>query len=1053
MIVTVVGRKVNYGDPVMLGVEDDQNVELIAFRGLPMFSEGQLVTFQWRRADQTAGNVVMLTLSDGLYTFVVTEDITQFGGVNIEAFIEVISGEKRWSTFKFTVTVAPRPDVESNVTQPTPSLFEQLLAEIAQHNADMTVALQKVGVASVSAETLDAGDAATVAHAQTVDGMALTFGIPRGATGQQGERGEQGEPGEVTNAQLAAAIAPLNSQVSAFAAAQTICNVKSRGAVGEAQYHHRFGIRKDVDASKEFSGRFWVGHFSSLAVMEYHELYQGDPSSESVRLYQVVDDTATIVGDQIRMRDVHPGPLYVPAVGDVVVQYEAADPDLSVYATDDSAAFEDAINASGGYLFLPAGDYAIGALTARKIRGISGPGRIWINEWNGGELFYLVTGLSDLLYYAGYGWIDEKHFHDEAWKAMHWVSDVVQANGWNGTGDFTGTFSPHAAEAYRFDADRESINVWFVVQPAVPEAAFPDEITVCVSKEISSFISLAGNPKWQRASTSDVAASMFNEVWVGDENTALPESAWKDCGDSVEITVPKAMFFYHSTDENDGEAVTEFVLHGWCITPTPIDFAETPVEFSFGYGKVWLKDAAHDNLLLFGTGGDMRAHWEPGLTHEYDIHEAYNSRLVYLTTTPREMVSYNVSDELFDVYMNAGMIQNALNLQKVGVASSIDYNTVQNIPGKMQRTFEIVPEQIISFVTGTNVLLNERPSGWFFWTPGYLYRLTINGAAYDVKPQEDGTLPGFGGLYWIWVNASNQIMISIETGGSCVVKLEEYDVSQLDRAMLPDDVLSETSIQNGTVSISYEDLHDVPCKYKRTKILIGAQDFTLPTGNSAIATFPANWYGWEDGKIYELTINGAVYRAMPTGDGGINPFGPWTIWAVGGSFMIYAEAGTHAISLDEYELVRLNSVMLPAISYDTLKDTPCKAVMTTLIPETTVDLIVGENQIGTLPISWSEGENRIYRLSMGASVFTYQYDSANSTFVSEDSGAPGIWQTGYECYVWPSEAETGIAVKLEAVDYAKLDYGMLPDALVAQMNDLVSRISELENQIAAMSGS
>ncbi len=216
MIVSVVGRKVNYGDPVMLGVEDDQNVEQIAFRGLPTLSEAQLVTLQWERSDRTAGDIVGLVRSEGLYVFPVTESITQYGGADIDAFLEVLADDKRWSTFKFKVMVVSRPDVESTVTPPEPTIFEQLLGDIADHREDMAAQEDRVGEMVAEAQALS-GQIADDAQAVVADREAtvLARGDAEEAAAGAGDSEESAGASAAQAAQaLSDLIAMLGSQVA-----------------------------------------------------------------------------------------------------------------------------------------------------------------------------------------------------------------------------------------------------------------------------------------------------------------------------------------------------------------------------------------------------------------------------------------------------------------------------------------------------------------------------------------------------------------------------------------------------------------------------------------------------------------------------------------------------------------------------------------------------------------------------------------------------------------------------------------------------------------------
>lgn len=422
-------------------------------------------------------------------------------------------------------------------------------------------------------------------------------------------------------------------------------NVREFGAAGDASYHHPMGVRGGETDRSQYVGWYWAGHFSRLVTAEYCEKYRGRAGEGFSDVYKVVPDSSECAENQIRLSEVNPGPFYEPAVGDVVVRYEAADEEKSVYATDDSDSFERAIAAGGGRLYIPEGDYLVSQLTAAKIKEIAGPGRIWLKEWRGGILWYLILGQSDLVEYQNYGWIDQAHFHDPVWRAMHWITDLPEANGWKSSADFQNNTDSPCME-YRFDDTRENINVWLTIAPAAPKEDFPDEITLCISKDMAAYYTLGGSTEWKRATSGGVEGGMYHSSWNG-KSRGLGETAWVDCGRWVEVAIPKEAFF-SPLEGSDSEI---WYFHCWSAENASL--TGQPVEFTKSCATVWVKDAAMSRYLTCAIGGDMRSPYWDRPTTEYYIHEAYYGASLYLTGEPRTFYAYNVSDARFDDYFAA----------------------------------------------------------------------------------------------------------------------------------------------------------------------------------------------------------------------------------------------------------------------------------------------------------------------------------------------------------------------------------------------------------------
>lgn len=408
-------------------------------------------------------------------------------------------------------------------------------------------------------------------------------------------------------------------------------NVRDYGAVGDAMYHHPLGEPAD-------EWLYWAGHFSRIATARYHIPCFGEDNDMA---FQVIADSAPPAGRQIRLSEVNPGQTsYTPSVGDIVVEYTGADMSASVLATDDSAAFETAIRAGEGFLYLPEGDYLISQLTAVKIKDLKGPGKVWLKEWMGGSVYYLAAGISDVLLYKNYGWIDEKHFHDDIWRDMHWVTCLPQVRGWTSSMEFTGNISPRME--FDFHSTRDNLNVWLTVQPAVEEEAFPDSVTVCIM-DMSANYTEKGSRKWSRAAGGGTGGGFFRLSWDGTSEN-ISEPAWKDCGSWVEITLQKEDLFR----QNENGEMELWGLHCWSTDSESLD--GRAVEFVCNTARVWLKEEGMDGCLMCDIGGDMRTSWENRGVKEGFILEACDSAVQYLTSHPRRFYAYTVPDEEYEHY-------------------------------------------------------------------------------------------------------------------------------------------------------------------------------------------------------------------------------------------------------------------------------------------------------------------------------------------------------------------------------------------------------------------
>ena len=96
IIVNINGITVNLARPVKIGVEGDNGVTEITFVGLPVIGDGQLVTINWLTdGDEPMGDIEALPANADGYAFMVEQDLTQFAGRTVTAFLEITSGECR----------------------------------------------------------------------------------------------------------------------------------------------------------------------------------------------------------------------------------------------------------------------------------------------------------------------------------------------------------------------------------------------------------------------------------------------------------------------------------------------------------------------------------------------------------------------------------------------------------------------------------------------------------------------------------------------------------------------------------------------------------------------------------------------------------------------------------------------------------------------------------------------------------------------------------------------------------------------------------------------
>lgn len=140
-IANIKRRVVNNGLVLFLGVESDNLVENVIFTGIPAIGDAQLVSLHWALDDGTVGDIVELTQMAEGYSWNVGNNITQYGGKPISAYIRITIGDEttpRWSTRAFNLAVYSLP-VDSAVTAILkPSVIDSMSAEIAENKVGIS---------------------------------------------------------------------------------------------------------------------------------------------------------------------------------------------------------------------------------------------------------------------------------------------------------------------------------------------------------------------------------------------------------------------------------------------------------------------------------------------------------------------------------------------------------------------------------------------------------------------------------------------------------------------------------------------------------------------------------------------------------------------------------------------------------------------------------------------------------------------------------------------------------------------------------------------------
>ena len=146
----VMGRTVNGGETINAGSEGENEVTRLVFSGLPLLSSGQTVTLHWAAevSGTTVGSVELLTKQTGVYKYEyeITDAMSQYNSV--DAYLQVVSGEKKWKSYAFHLDFADLPDADGSATPPDPTLIDDAIAalnEAIEQVAGMDASVTKSG--------------------------------------------------------------------------------------------------------------------------------------------------------------------------------------------------------------------------------------------------------------------------------------------------------------------------------------------------------------------------------------------------------------------------------------------------------------------------------------------------------------------------------------------------------------------------------------------------------------------------------------------------------------------------------------------------------------------------------------------------------------------------------------------------------------------------------------------------------------------------------------------------------------------------------------------
>lgn len=185
--VKFIGRKA-YPSRIPIGVMKDNEIEALRF-SLPKIGEAQASFLYVWINDEYAD--VARPLSDGVYD--ITSLLTQ-KGAEMDAFVEIRSGDKLWHSESFVLVVEDLPAIGQQIEKQYPTALEQALDEAEAYLAQVRAAAKEIKELKAKALTLYPGQPATAEYDVTTG--TITIGVPQGLEGDKGDPGKDGRDGK-----------------------------------------------------------------------------------------------------------------------------------------------------------------------------------------------------------------------------------------------------------------------------------------------------------------------------------------------------------------------------------------------------------------------------------------------------------------------------------------------------------------------------------------------------------------------------------------------------------------------------------------------------------------------------------------------------------------------------------------------------------------------------------------------------------------------------------------------------------------------------------------
>lgn len=185
--VKFIGRKA-YPSRIPIGVMKDNEIEALRF-SLPKIGEAQSSFLYVWINDEYAD--VARPLADGVYD--ITSLLTQ-KGAEMDAFVEIRSGDKLWHSESFVLVVEDLPAIGAQIEKQYPTALEQALDEAEAYLAQVRAAVKEIKELKAKALTLYPGQPATAEYDVTTG--TITIGVPQGIEGAKGNPGKDGRNGE-----------------------------------------------------------------------------------------------------------------------------------------------------------------------------------------------------------------------------------------------------------------------------------------------------------------------------------------------------------------------------------------------------------------------------------------------------------------------------------------------------------------------------------------------------------------------------------------------------------------------------------------------------------------------------------------------------------------------------------------------------------------------------------------------------------------------------------------------------------------------------------------